>query len=387
MGSSFEALIAEAESTPISGWDFGWLDGRATEERPAWRYASRLAERASTATKMLDLQAGDAKMLAELPTRPPLLVATEGYASNVVHAGRRLLPLGAFVVAANEDQPTLPFAGDVFDLVTSRHPVTTNWSEVARVLRPGGRYFSQQVGPNTMRELSEYLMGPLPESSAREPGLARRAANAAGLLVEDLRETRLRTTFNDIGAVVYFLRLVVWTVPDFTVDRYRDQLRALHDHIERDGPFVAHATRFLIEATKPRSASQTSEQDPGVHQSPGTPGAALGAGAARSHPTGAPRRVRTGPSATEQRDTRLSTTAETSAAEPTSARAASGLGGGGDEERGELAGDLAMAGPAGVDRHLQHHPVGQGQDERRHGIGFDPAGDQPRAAQLDQPVA
>jgi dipeptidyl aminopeptidase/acylaminoacyl peptidase len=54
-----------------------------------------------------------------------------------------------------------------------------------------------------------------------------------------------------IGAVVYFLRLVVWIVDDFTVDRYRDRLFSLHKQIRRDGHFVAHAARFLVEAEKP----------------------------------------------------------------------------------------------------------------------------------------
>jgi hypothetical protein len=35
------------------------------------------------------------------------------------------------------------------------------------------------------------------------------------------------------------------------VDGYRDQLLALHTQIDRDGPFVAHASRYLIEAVKP----------------------------------------------------------------------------------------------------------------------------------------
>jgi hypothetical protein len=51
--------------------------------------------------------------------------------------------------------------------------------------------------------------------------------------------------------VIYFLRKVVWTVPDFSVDRYRERLRELHERIEADGPFVAHATRLLVEARKP----------------------------------------------------------------------------------------------------------------------------------------
>jgi hypothetical protein len=61
----------------------------------------------------------------------------------------------------------------------------------------------------------------------------------------------LRTEFHDIGAVVHFLRKVVWTVPDFTVDRYRYRLAALHDRIAADGPFVSHAQRLIVEARRP----------------------------------------------------------------------------------------------------------------------------------------
>lgn len=46
---TFEALLAEAGAASVDGWDFGWLDGRATEERPSWRYASALAERLARA--------------------------------------------------------------------------------------------------------------------------------------------------------------------------------------------------------------------------------------------------------------------------------------------------------------------------------------------------
>jgi SAM-dependent methyltransferase len=157
------------------------------------------------------------------------------------------------VVASPEDAP-LPFADGAFDLVTSRHPVTTHWSEIARVLRPGGTYFSQQVGPASVFELVEYFLGPLPEDvrNGRHPDRARAAAEAAGLDVVDLRAERLRVEFYDIGAVVHFLRKVIWMVPGFTVDRYRTELRALHGRIEAKGPFVAHSARFLIEARKPR---------------------------------------------------------------------------------------------------------------------------------------
>ena len=56
---------------------------------------------------------------------------------------------------------------------------------------------------------------------------------------------------DDVGAVVAFLRKVVWTVPGFTVEGYRHRLAALAEQIESQGPFVSHAERFLIEAAKP----------------------------------------------------------------------------------------------------------------------------------------
>lgn len=57
-------------------------------------------------------------------------------------------------------------------------------------------------------------------------------------------------TFDDIAAVVYFLRKAIWTVPGFTVEKYRDQLRALHERIQSNGSFVAHSQRLLIQARK-----------------------------------------------------------------------------------------------------------------------------------------
>jgi len=178
-------------------------------------------------------------------------VATEGWEPNVRRAAQRLHPRRGWVVVTQEDRPTLPFGAGTFDLIVSRHPVVTWWDEVARVLRPGGRYLSQQVGPHSMREVSEFFRGPQPATSPRSPELAREKAATAGLRVDDLRMERLRATFADVGAVVYFLRLVIWTVPDFSVERYRDRLTAMHREITTNGPFVAHATRFLIEATKP----------------------------------------------------------------------------------------------------------------------------------------
>lgn len=248
---TFEELIAEGESVPVAGWDFSWFEGRATEERPAWGYSRLLADRMANASAALDIQTGGGEVLAKLPHPPSVLVATESWPPNIEVARRNLRPLGAAVVAA-DDHAGLPFQSGTFDLVVSRHPVVTVWNEIARVLGPDGTYLSQQIGAKTNRELYEFMMGPQPASEARRADLAAAEAEAAGLTVVDLREQVLQLVFNDIGAVVYFLRKVLWTVPGFTVAAYRDQLVRLHDRIRSEGPFVCHAQRFLIEVRKPR---------------------------------------------------------------------------------------------------------------------------------------
>ncbi|CAG7585076.1 class I SAM-dependent methyltransferase [Rhodococcus opacus] len=249
MGRTFEELVAEAESVSVDGWDFSWLDGRATEQRPSWGYQRLMGERLAPANAALDIQTGGGEVLAGTAKMPPVMVATESWPPNVAKATALLHPLGA-VVVADADEPPLPFADGAFDLVTSRHPATVWWDEIARVLQPGGTYFSQHVGHASVFQLVEYFLGPQPEKVRRGRHYEDESADAqaAGLDVVDLRFESLRIEFFDIGAVIYFLRKVIWMVPGFTVQQYLERLRELHELIEAEGPFVAHSTRFLIEA-------------------------------------------------------------------------------------------------------------------------------------------
>jgi len=247
----FESLLAEAQTVPVAGWDFSWFDGRASEQRPSWGYAALMGRRMAEAGAALDLQTGGGEVLAGIPSVPPTLCATESWPPNVRIARRTLAPLGASVVQAADGQP-LPFRSEAFDLVVSRHPTVVLWHDIARVLRPGGRYLAQQIGIGSNRELYEFLMGPLPHPAGNGTERAERELTAAGLVAEDVRHESLEVRFDDIGAVVVFLRKVIWTVPDFSVQRYRARLADLHQQIQRAGPFVSHSQRVLVEASKPR---------------------------------------------------------------------------------------------------------------------------------------
>jgi SAM-dependent methyltransferase len=260
---TFEELIAEGDAVPVEGWDFSWFDGRATEDRPWWGYSRLLSERIGGSDAVLDIQTGGGEVLAgavraaALAARddggaagPTVLAATESWPPNLVLARRNLEPLGGFVTQVADDAD-LPYPAAGFDLVVSRHPTQVLWPEIARVLRPGGTYLSQQVGAGSNRELTDFMMGSQPVDPGRSTRVARAAAADAGLEVVGVSEQALRVEFFDVAAVVHFLKKVLWTVPAFTVAGYAAPLARLHEHIQEHGSFVCHAQRFLIEAHKP----------------------------------------------------------------------------------------------------------------------------------------
>lgn len=248
---SFDDLINEAVKVDVTGWGFDWLHGRASEERPPWGYAKLLANRLGQVDSALDLDTGGGEVLAEAPTFPPRMVATEGWAPNEQRARELLGPRGVRVVKTTQGE-LLPFSDASFELVTARHPVRPDWDEIHRVLKPGGSYFAQHVGPASAFELIEHFLGPLPEErKGRDPERERIAAEKAGLGVVQLRTAQCRMEFHDVGAVVWILRKCVWWVPDFSAEKYLTKLHELDLQMRSGSPAVAYSTRHLIEARRP----------------------------------------------------------------------------------------------------------------------------------------
>jgi hypothetical protein len=247
---TFDELVDEAAGVDVSGWSFDWLEGRAIEERPPWGYSRLLASRVAHVVSAVDIDTGGGEIIADVPRLPRRMAVTEGWPPNVERARGLLSPRGVEVVYVEQGRP-LPFRDASFELVTSRHPVTPRWPEIARVLVDRGTYLAQHVGPASALELIEWFLGPLCRNRlGRDPEREAAAARSAGLEIVDLRTARCRMEFFDIGAVIYILRKCVWWVPDFTVDRYRGALERLDAYIREHGAFVAYSTRTLIEARR-----------------------------------------------------------------------------------------------------------------------------------------
>ncbi len=250
----YDDLVAEALAADVDGWGFGFLDGRATEERPPWGYARLLAGELGRVDAALDLDTGGGEVVDEAPVLPRRMAATEGWPPNLARARARLGARGVEVVHAEPGRP-LPFADASFALVSSRHPVAPDWAEIRRVLEPGGTYLGQHVGRESAFELIERFVEPTPEQRAgRDPQREADDARAAGLEVDDLLTARLRMTFADVGAVVWILRKCVWWVPGFDVLRDDAALRAIDEELRGGRELVAHATRHLLRARRPLDA-------------------------------------------------------------------------------------------------------------------------------------
>lgn len=77
----------------------------------------------------------------------------------------------------------------------------------------------------------------------------------AGFRVDESGAWKGTSRFHDVGALVYYFKLVPWDVPkDFCVDSYADALLRLHaDGPGRGRPLSFTACRFWLRASKPVS--------------------------------------------------------------------------------------------------------------------------------------
>lgn len=248
---AFERFLRDG-NTPFAGWDFGYISdtGRMVESPLPWSYASLVVRYLAAARSLLDMGTGGGEFLSLMRPLPDYTAATEGYPPNFPIARERLAPLGIEVHTV-EDDASLPFPDNSFDLVINRHE-SYAVSEVERILKPGGHFITQQVGGDNDNELNRLLGAPANDEYAHW-NLAYAVNEFTGSDLEVIwrAESEVPTRFYDIGAVVYYLQAVPWQIPDFSVDAYRDHLRHLHDIILADGYLDIPSSRFILIARKP----------------------------------------------------------------------------------------------------------------------------------------
>ena len=247
---SFDALIQEALILPFSGWDFSFLGDRWKTNEPSWDYPSLARSHMPGITSMIDLDTGDGELFSALAPFPPHTWATESYPPNIPMAKNRLEPLGVKVISDYSDA-SIPLPSSSLDLVLNRHGSYSE-RELMRLLKPGGIFLTEQVGGQNDLHLNELLQEKVEfEYSYWTKDLITRQLIDMGFELLTLKEEFPLAEFADIGAVVFYLRIIPWQVAGFSVDKYRDKLLAIHQDLLAHGPLQVHDHRILVKARKP----------------------------------------------------------------------------------------------------------------------------------------
>jgi SAM-dependent methyltransferase len=238
------------EQEPFAGWDFSHLDDRWHNEDPPWSYEELVRPLMVSASSVLDLGTGGGeKLLAFRDIFPPRVAVTEGYAPNLRLVRERLEPLGVEVVESQTAlYDELPFESNSFDLVIDRHS-GFNIAEVERVLAPGGTFLTQQVDGRNFSDLSAAFDCQQPWTFFTLDWVLEKIEETQ-LVVEIAQEWTGKTVFADVGAIVYYLKAVPWTVEKFSAERNQAHLFKLQQRLEREGELVFSDMLMLIKAAK-----------------------------------------------------------------------------------------------------------------------------------------
>lgn len=250
MNELYKTWKAEEEAAHIKGWDFSHIQGRYGEEDLPWDFKEVIGGYLKPGHLLLDMDTGGGEFLLTLGHPYHLTTATEGYPPNVEVCRRTLSPLGIDLREA-PDCAALPFEDSMFDVVTNRHG-EFDPAELYRVLKPGGLFLTQQVGEDNDRAFVELLLPGTPKPfSGLNLAVQAQRFEEAGFTVLRGEEVFRPIRFFDVGALVWFARVIVWEFPGFSVDGCLPRLMQAQEILERQGCLEGTIHRYLLAVEKP----------------------------------------------------------------------------------------------------------------------------------------
>ena len=248
-GDLIASWKAEEQIAHVHGWDFSHVDGRVVEDALPWDYREQILHYLKPEMQILDIDTGGGEFLLSLHHPYRNTSATENYPPNIELCQNTLLPLGIDFRSA-DGKGNLPFEDERFDLVLNRHG-DLNPEEIYRVLKPGGLFITQQVGAENDRELVELLCGhtdlPFPDQYLK---IISDQFSQTGFEILDGRECFRPIRFYDVGALVWFARIIEWEFPGFSVERCQDQLLHAQAILDEKGCIKGRIHRILMIARK-----------------------------------------------------------------------------------------------------------------------------------------
>lgn len=235
------------EAKSFKGWNFSHLTGRWEEQATPWDYREIIDHYLSHEHSLLDMGTGGGEFLLTLSHPYEKTSVTEGWEPNIRLCKETLEPLGISVQQVFEDNQ-LPFKDNTFDVIINRHEAY-DWKEVKRVLKKGGIFITQQVGGRNNEWLSNTLIHnfqPLYPRFTLRNEVQKLTKEGLTILYEN--ESYPSIKFKDVGAVVYYAKIIDWEFPGFTVDSCLERLIELEKMKESQGYIESLQHRFILVA-------------------------------------------------------------------------------------------------------------------------------------------
>ena len=142
----------------------------------------------------------------------------------------------------------LPFENESFDVIINRHG-DFNATELYRLLKRGGIFITEQVGGDNDRDLVEMVLPntekPFPHLNLKEQ---KKVFEDAGFDIVEQAEAFRPIKFYDVGAFVWFARIIEWEFPEFSVDKCFEHLLEMQKKIDEKGCVEGTIHRYLIVA-------------------------------------------------------------------------------------------------------------------------------------------
>lgn len=247
--SKLKEVWKKEEQATFKGWDFSYLENRWDDEELPWNYEEILKKYLIPDYKLLDMGTGGGEFLLSLNHPYNNTSVTEMWTPNVELCKQKLEPLGIEVKQVFNDSQ-LPFEDNTFDIIINRH-ASFDINEVMRILKPNGIFITQQVGGKNNEILSKTLIKgftPLYADNTLDNNLKNLENNLFEILYSNEYFPSLR--FKDIGAIIYFAKIIEWEFPNFSVDDCFEELCKLNEDINVKGYVESIEHRYIIVSRK-----------------------------------------------------------------------------------------------------------------------------------------
>lgn len=242
-----------AEAPARHGWDFAAM--REARDPVPWDYPEVVRRYLWPQATVLDVGTGGGERFLSLADAYGRGVGTDASAEMIAAArengARQAFPGRVSFEVMPAEALALP--DESFDVILNRHAVLCV-PEIARVLRPGGLFITQQVGARNTGNICAVFGCTVggPYVAPESPTVAELAAefSARGFGIVCTAEYDVRWWIEDAASLLFWLQAL--PLPeDFAIERHWRQVQRILDHEMTPQGILTNEHRELIIVRKP----------------------------------------------------------------------------------------------------------------------------------------